>query len=190
MQLLHKQMRLVEVEFVGLAAQAFHRHGDQLGMGAIAGKSRIATRAPNLGARPFERTCLGHSGEIPAQCCLPHRPATFLTSLGLIEAAMTRTNAVLSSAVGAATSSTSRTAGSPKALNCIARMTRSSLRNFCHRTAEWHPMAITWDSHAPTRPIYRRRQPASDGAAQRQGFGRDRARTDPAATRAPDRDIP
>jgi hypothetical protein len=52
-------------------------------------------------------------------------PATFLTSLGLIEAAMVRTNAIVSSMTGAGISATSRTDGSPKALNRIARMTCS-----------------------------------------------------------------
>ena len=49
-------------------------------------------------------------------------PATFLTSLGLIEAAMVRTNAVVSPTAGVAISATSRTEGSPKVLNRIARM--------------------------------------------------------------------
>jgi hypothetical protein len=50
-------------------------------------------------------------------------PATFLTSLGLIDAALVRTNAIVSVVAGAAISSTSRTEGSPKVLNRIARMT-------------------------------------------------------------------
>src|SRR5208337_2674802 len=49
-------------------------------------------------------------------------PATFLTSLGLIDAALTRTTAVFSSAVGLGASVNSRTDGSPNALNTIARM--------------------------------------------------------------------
>src|SRR5271156_844081 len=52
-------------------------------------------------------------------------PATFLTSLGLIEAAMTRTNAVVSSAAGAGASAKWRTEGSPKASKRNARMTCS-----------------------------------------------------------------
>jgi hypothetical protein len=52
-------------------------------------------------------------------------PATFLTSLGLIEAAITRTSAIVSAMAGAATSANSRTDGSPKDVNRIARMTLS-----------------------------------------------------------------
>ena len=52
-------------------------------------------------------------------------PATFLMSLGLIEAAMTRTTAVFASAMGAGASTALRTEGSPKASNRIARMTCS-----------------------------------------------------------------
>src|SRR5277367_6571232 len=49
-------------------------------------------------------------------------PATFLTSLGLIDAAITRTRAVVSSVAGSATSVVSRTDGSPKVPNRIARI--------------------------------------------------------------------
>src|SRR5580704_1773982 len=57
-------------------------------------------------------------------------PATFLTSLGLIEAAMTRTKAVLSSRAGAGMSTSLRTEGSPKASNRIARMICSLRSSF------------------------------------------------------------
>jgi hypothetical protein len=52
-------------------------------------------------------------------------PSTFLTSLGLIEAAMIRTKAALGSTAGATTSANSSTEGSPKVSNCTARMTGS-----------------------------------------------------------------
>ena len=74
--------RLVEAEGAGLAAQARRRHGDQLGVGSVAGEADIAARAPNLGADPFGRTCLDHSGEIPAgdarQRRLRHGPGDVL----------------------------------------------------------------------------------------------------------------
>src|ERR1700726_3067044 len=54
-------------------------------------------------------------------------PATFLTSLGLMEAAIIRTNAVLSSTAGVATSTNSSTKGSPKVSNRSARITCFSL---------------------------------------------------------------
>src|SRR5580658_7937897 len=63
-------------------------------------------------------------------------PATFLTSLGLIDAAITRTRAVVASGAGSATSVISRTEGSPKALNRIARMICSFRWRFAWRQ-EW-----------------------------------------------------
>ena len=48
-------------------------------------------------------------------------PATFLTSLGLIEAAITRTTAVFACAIGSGTFTALRAEGSPKASNRIAR---------------------------------------------------------------------
>src|ERR1700677_4445752 len=46
-------------------------------MGAVAGESNIAARAPDLGSDPFGRTCFDNPGVVPAgdarQRCLLHR---------------------------------------------------------------------------------------------------------------------
>jgi hypothetical protein len=59
-------------------------------------------------------------------------PATFLTSLGLLEAAMTRTNAILSSIAGAGASTNLRIEGSPKVSKRIARMEAPGQTAFVH----------------------------------------------------------
>jgi hypothetical protein len=59
-----------------------------------------------------------------------HGAGDILDILGLIEAAITRTSAVVSPTAGAAISAGSRTEGSPNVLNLIARMTCSFQRDF------------------------------------------------------------
>jgi hypothetical protein len=74
-------------------------------VGSVAGKASIAARAPNFVADPLRRTNLDHTpaksrpGMRGGVLCLI-APATFLTSLGLIEAAITRTMAVLRNRLG------------------------------------------------------------------------------------------
>jgi hypothetical protein len=66
----------------------------------VAGEAGIAASAPDRGPNPVGRPRLDHSGEItagdPGRVVCFMAPATFLTSLGLIEAAMTRTIAIVS----------------------------------------------------------------------------------------------
>jgi hypothetical protein len=96
-------------------------------MGAVAREAGIPAGPPDRGPDPFGWARLDHAGEITARmrgsvvCFMA--PATFLTSLGLIEAAMTRTSAIAPPTTGAATCASSRTEGSPKASNRMARMT-------------------------------------------------------------------
>jgi hypothetical protein len=51
-------------------------------VGAVAGESNIAARAPDLGSEPIGRTNLDHAGVIAAgdarQRCLLHRPGNIL----------------------------------------------------------------------------------------------------------------
>jgi hypothetical protein len=98
-------------------------------MGAVASEAGVAG-SPDLGPDPLGRPRLNHAGEIAAGirgsvvCFMA--PATFLTSLGLTEAAITRTSAIVSAMAGASTSANSRTDGSPKDLNRNARTTLST----------------------------------------------------------------
>jgi hypothetical protein len=95
-------------------------------MRTVAGEAGIAAGAPDLRSDPLGRPRLDHPGKtrpgVRGSVVCFIAPATFLTSLGLIEAAMTRTSAVVSLTLGAGISASSRTEGSPKALNCIARI--------------------------------------------------------------------
>jgi Histidine kinase-, DNA gyrase B-, and HSP90-like ATPase len=83
--------------------------------GAVAGEAGIAAGAPdrrsNPVGRPASTTPAKSRPGIRCSVVCFMVPATFLTSLGLIEAAMTRTSAVVSPTAGAATSASSRNGG-------------------------------------------------------------------------------